>query len=87
MIRWLKRWFGDSRRRVLQAVANAPGLSGIGVMNATGLNAGTVYTLLIAAEERGAVYSEWGSPRRLGGPRTRRYRLTEQGKQELRQLL
>lgn len=84
---WLKRWRMRSRRRVLQALADAPpGLTGGDLMQLTGLGSGSVYPVLMVAEERGAVASWWGLARREGGPRPRRYRLTEVGRRELEQL-
>ena len=84
---WSKRWtLRGARREVLQALADRPGSTGGEVWTITGLSSGSVYAVLIVAEERGAVASEWGLAARPGGPRPRRYRLTEQGQQELKQL-
>ncbi len=83
MWKWLARWSMRSRRKVLQALADVPGRTGADIMEATGLGSGSVYPVLIVAEERGAVCSQWGSAARPGGPRPRYYWLTQWGQREL----
>ncbi len=83
---WLNRWLLRTRRDILQALADCPGSTGGEVWAATGRSSASVYSVLIVAEERGAVASEWGLAARPGGPKPRRYRLTEQGQLELQQL-
>ena len=82
---WLRRRIDRRRRRVLSALLNGD-RTGADIMRWTGLGSGSVYPVLIVAEERGAVTSRWGYPAYEGGPRPVIYTLTDVGRREIGQV-
>ena len=68
--------------KVLNAISDAPDMSGAQIAKATGLSSGTLYPILLRLESAGWLESEWedASPQSLGRPRRRYYQMTGVGR-------
>jgi PadR family transcriptional regulator PadR len=72
---------------VLTALASERGawLYGLEIAEATGLQSGTLYPILLRLDERGMLDSKWLPPERPGTPARHAYRLNSAGRALLAQ--
>jgi predicted transcriptional regulator len=71
--RWLRRR-QEQRRRLILCVLHTYGAQSVADLSRrTGFGYSGLYASLLVMEERGLVLSDWGLPRREGGPRPRLY--------------
>lgn len=63
--------------------------AGSDIMRAVGIASGSLYPMLVKLEAAGWIHGRWeeGAPRDIGRPNKRLYRITREGRMELRRVV
>lgn len=82
-----RRWSRGARRVMLVLLSGAPRLSGYPISRAGMVGSGTAYPALARMEKLGWVEGEWETPNPLPEGRRRFYRLTDEGRERVTDIL